>query len=237
MFTKTARFYDAIYSWKDYERETLTLNTFIEKHKQSEGKTLLDVACGTGGHIPYLRQHHYHAEGLDLDEALLKIARHRAPDVPFHHLDMQHFNLGKQFDVVTCLFSSIGYVRTVEALDQTLRTFAHHTKPGGVVLVEPWFSFEDLDFTRTHATFVDEEDFKIARMSSVKVEDHVSIFTFHYLIATPNHVEYLTETHALGLFTPEEYRAAFQQAGLKVHYDPDGLMGRGLYIGVKSDRR
>ena len=36
--------------------------------------TIVDVACGTGGHLTYLK-HHYVAEGLDLDPNLLAIAR------------------------------------------------------------------------------------------------------------------------------------------------------------------
>ena len=68
MFTKSEAFYDAIYSWKNYQREASRLRELIAVHKRSPGQALLDVACGTGSHIPYLRED-FDVEGLDLDPA------------------------------------------------------------------------------------------------------------------------------------------------------------------------
>ncbi len=44
---------------------------------------------------------------------------------------MESFDLAKEFDVITCLFRAIGYVRTLPALEATLRNFARHLRPGG----------------------------------------------------------------------------------------------------------
>jgi ubiquinone/menaquinone biosynthesis C-methylase UbiE len=54
MFTKSARFYDAIYSFKDYAQESAKIDALIRQHSHSGGSTLLDVACGTGAHSGYL---------------------------------------------------------------------------------------------------------------------------------------------------------------------------------------
>jgi hypothetical protein len=66
------------------------------------------------------------------------------------------------------------------------------------------------------------------------LQDGACIVDFHDLVATPEAVEHLTEHHELGLFTDEDYRAAFAAAGLAVAYDAEGLMGRGLYIGTQA---
>ncbi len=233
MFTKSQRFYDAIYSGKDYAEEARRLKRFIAQFKRSAGNALLDIACGTASHAPYLRDD-FTYEGLDLDPEMLALARQRFPDIPFHQGDMADFALGRQFDVVTCLFSSIAYTRTVPRLHQAIATMARHVCPGGVLLIEPFFTPEAWTPGQPHALFVDQPALKLARMNVSGVDGAIAILDFHYLVGTSDGVEYFTEHHELGLFTDADYRAAFAQAGLDIQYDAEGLIGRGLYIGTHA---
>ena len=98
MFSKTAQYYDKIYSFKDYEAETQTLLALLRENTRIEGGQLLDVACGTGCHIEYLKKH-FEVEGLDISEELLEMAHQRNPEVVVHQGDMTDFCLGRQFDV------------------------------------------------------------------------------------------------------------------------------------------
>jgi SAM-dependent methyltransferase len=233
VFTRSQRFYDAIYSWKDYAEEAAQIKRLISEYKRSSGTTLLDVACGTGGHIPYLSPD-FAYEGLDLDPEMLALAKKRFPDVAFHQGDMADFDLGRQFDVVTCLFSSIAYTRTVPRLQQAIGTLARHVSPGGVLLIGAFITPEDWNPGHPYALFVDQPDLKIARMNVSSAEGEVAILDFHYLVATTEGVEHFTEHHELGLFTDDEYRGALAQAGMDVRIDATWLMGRGLYIGTHA---
>ena len=230
MFRQSARLYDAVYSWKDYPREAELVHEFVQARKPGAA-TLLDVACGTGAHLAELRRR-YRCEGLDRNADLLAVARERLPDLPLHEGDMRDFDLGRRFDAVTCLFSSIGYVMTVEALEAAIAAMARHLEPGGVLLVEPWLSPEAVRTPHVAAVFVDEPELKIARVNTIEVDGRTSSFEFHYVVGTPADVEHFTERHELGLFTREEQLAAFRAAGLAVEHDEEGLMGRGLYVGV-----
>ena len=233
-YTKAAEFYDAIYAarGKDYAREAAHVHAIIQRHKRSPGRALLDVACGTGGHLGVLRQH-YDVEGLDLDPAMLAITRRKHPDLPLHQGDMVDFNLGRQFDAVVCLFSSIAYALTVPRLHQTLLTMSRHLWPGGVVIAEPFLKPETVRPGFLSADFVDEPELKIARMNISTMQDRVVSLNFHFLVATPQGTQYFTERHDLAAFTHQEYHEAFQAAGLQMDRDPEGLIGRGLYIGLK----
>lgn len=234
-YERQAAYYDAIYEaqGKDYKKESDQIRGVIEKHKQSGGNDLLDVGCGTSGHFAFLREW-FTVEGLDIDQHMLQVARQRFPDITFHQGNMVDFDLGKQFDVVTCLFSAIGYAMTVPNLQSAIKSLERHTKPGGVVVVEPWFSPDQWKEGRPSTVFVDKPDMKLARINISEREDNISIMNFHFLVATQGNVEYFTELHEIGLFTKEEYMGAFEKAGLQTTFDPEGITGRGLYIGVKQ---
>jgi SAM-dependent methyltransferase len=236
MFSKTAQHYDKIYAAKDYQAEVQQLLPVIEQHLGSRGRRLLDVACGTGHHLAYL-QEDFEVEGLDLSAELLEMARQRLPGVALHLGDMTAFDLGKRFDVVTCLFSSIGYVKTVENLHRAVACMAAHLEPGGIVVLEPWFTPEAWKPNTVHALFIDEPELKIARVNTSYAEGRLSYFDLHHLIGTPQGTDYVVERHELGLFTVEEMEAALEEAGLAVSYDADGLTGRGLYVGKQATER
>jgi len=233
MYEEFAQYYDAIYraQGKDYEKECWRLHLLIQRHKQSPGNALLDVACGTGGHLEHL-QHLYSVEGLDNSEQMLAIARRKLPEVSLHHADMRNFELGRRYDVIVCLFGSIGYVETVDGLQGTVRNMARHLAPGGVLLVEPWLYPEEFRPGYLHAVLVDEPELKLARLSRSWREDHVMVIDFHFLVATPEELRHFTEVHRLGLFAREAYVNALEKAGLQALIDPEGL-GRELFIGVK----
>jgi len=234
IYARSAEVYDAIYdsSGKDYAQEAEKLRTLIEKHKRSSGNALLDVACGTGRHLEHLRQW-YDVEGLDLSPEMLEVARRRLSDVPLHRGDMLDFRLERRFDAVTCLFGSIAYVKTIDRLRRAVANLAEHIVPGGVLLLEPFIRPEDFRPNYLHAGFVDRPDLKVVRMNVSAREGNLFIANFHYLVGTPAGIEYFTECHELGMFTDEEYREALRSAGLEVTHDPEGLMGRGLFIGRK----
>lgn len=234
MYSESAHLYDTIYlsQGKDYAAETRRICELAQQHQKSVGNDLLDVACGTGLHSGYLTEF-YQVEGIDLDENMLAVAREKYPGIPFQAGDMRDFDLGRQFDVITCLFSAIGYMQDTDQLHQAIGNMGKHLKPGGVMLVEPWFTPDAWKPGNVHTTFVDQPDLKIVRMNLSERKGNLSFFTFHFLVGTPQGVEYFSEYHELALFTHEEYLESFRVNHLDVLYDADGLYGRGLYIGKK----
>jgi ubiquinone/menaquinone biosynthesis C-methylase UbiE len=227
-----AKYYDKIYSFKDYEQEASKITLVIEQRLQSEGRRMLDVACGTGKHIEYLKDE-FDVEGLDVSREMLDIARVRNPNVTFHQADMIDFDLDKKFDVITCLFSAIAYAKTFELAARAIACMSRHLVAGGLLIIEPWFPPEVWHAGTVHAMLIDEPNLKIARVNTSFVKGRISYFDLHHLIGTPEGTTHFVEHHELGLFTIEEMKQMFADAGLSVSYNVKGIAGRGLYIGEK----
>ena len=236
-YTKVARIYDAVQrgAGKEYEHEAQQIHALIQQYKRSGEESLLDVACGTGAHLEHLRQW-YAVEGLDLNGDMLDVARKRLPGVKLHWANLVDFNLNIQFSAITCLSGSIGYAKTFDNLRSSVQAMARHLLPGGVLILEPWFTPETYRDDEPNATFVDEPDLKLARLYKNELRGNIAVLKMHYLLTASETIEHFVDLHEMALFTNQEYCAAIYGAELELTHIPDGLTGRGLYIGVKPEK-
>ncbi len=234
MFTASAEFYDLVYStFKDYPAEAARIADLL-RGIDPAFRSVLDVACGTGEHARLLAARGFAVDGLDLDPAFVRIAAGKHPDGRFFEADMKAFRLPFRYDAVLCLFSSIGYLRTLDGVRQALVCFREHLAPGGVVLVEPWFVPGVLDPSRVMRNDGQAGDVHVARVSRVEIDGRVSRVLFDYEVSDRHGTRRASEVHVLGLFTTEELLATFREAGFEVRYDADGLTGRGLYTAAAA---
>ncbi len=235
MYDKFAEIYDLIYSFLDYDKSVGMLKNLIENHKLSSGNKLLDIGCGTGKHINFFKND-FSCTGVDISKKMLDHAKEKISDVRFIQADMINMDLKEKFDIITCLFSSIGYVKTLENLRKTIITFANHLKQGGIVIIEPWLTPSIFTPGLPSMETYEDDNIKIARLNVSKVEGIISSFVMHFLIAKRNQdVTYFKETHELGLFETEQTKNFMKEAGLETIYLEEGLeVQRGLFIGIKE---
>ena len=233
MYVKSASYYDAIYAFRDYAAGAAAIEDVVRERMPS-ARSLLDVACGTALHLEHWREE-LDVEGLDLSPELLRIAATRCPGVPLHQADMTDFHLGRQFDVVTCLFSAIAYVRTLDRARSAIASMAAHLRPGGLLLLEPWFTPESYWVGHLTSNVVERPELKISWMYvSALRGKRMSVLDIHFQVGTPSGIDQFHEVHEMGLFTDAEYRNAMADAALATTYRRDATFSRGLYIGRKK---
>ena len=233
MYREDANLYDLIYSGKDYKSEAADVRALIKRYQRSYGKELLDVACGTAEHLTFLKQG-LRCTGVDINGGMLRIAKRKLPSIRFVSQDMTKLALHRRFDVITCLFSSIGYLRTEGELSRTFKAFAKHLKPGGVALIEPWLTPEKFKQGYPHMTTYNSKKMKIARLSVSSKRGPFSVIDFHWLVAKEGkRVRHFVDHHELRLTTSHRLIQLLQAAGLEAKYLEKGLGDRGILVGVK----
>jgi SAM-dependent methyltransferase len=222
-------FYDALE--KDYEDEAAIVLEHV-RARRPDATSLLDVACGTGRHLEVFART-MRGTGVDIDPDMVAVARRRCGRaVRVQQGDMRTLDLGRRFDVVTCLFSSVAYMHTVRALREAVAAMARHLRPGGVVVVEPWYTHETWEDGHLAVLTVDEPDRKAARVSVASRRGDIAALDFDIVVATTAGTAHVHERHELRLFRIDQYVAAFAAAGLvDVEVDDDGLYGLGLVVG------
>jgi SAM-dependent methyltransferase len=233
MFRNSAHIYDLIYEaqGKDYEAEARQIDEIV-KERFPGASSLLDVACGTGGHLAHL-QEAYEVVGLDIDPGMLDQARRRLPDVELVEGDMRTVRLGRQFDAVICLFSSIGYMRSPEELTEAARTMAEHLGPGGVLIVDGWVRPDNwFDPGIIHSETARTDSMIVVRSSRSERRGNKTLLEMHHLVTTLQRIDHFVDHHELTLFSANEYERAFTDAGLTVEVIPSPMAGRDRYIGM-----
>lgn len=233
MYTKSAQLYDELYHFKDYSAAATELRAVLQK-LYPNARSLLDVGCSTGRHLMHLR-HELEVEGLDINGDLLAIARARLPGVTLHQGDMTNFDLGRTFDVVTCLFASIAYVCTIDRLNRAVEMLAKHVVLGGLLFIEPWIS--PTDYWRKNVVMNTSErpERKMVWMYVGEEKDNIVTNHIRFLVGTPEGVSHFSEVHRMGLFQHQDYLTALAAAGMTLlSYDSSGFFGNGLYIARRT---
>jgi ubiquinone/menaquinone biosynthesis C-methylase UbiE len=232
-FHELAQYYDALNDWKDYEGESRRLEDIARRFGPKGNTTWLDVACGTGRHLEFLRASHA-VVGVDGSRFMLRPARRRLPGVRLVLGDMRTFHLGRRFDVVSCLFSAIGHLGTKEDVRKTFANFARHLNPGGVAIVEPWFGPAAFHPGTVYLRKTESPDLTAVRLSYSTRRGNRSTIQWHFLIGKPGRgIRYYRATDVGLLLTRDELVRCMRSAGLRPHLLTRGLMpGRGLLVGV-----
>ncbi|MEP7135364.1 MAG: class I SAM-dependent methyltransferase [Chloroflexota bacterium] len=94
---------------------------------------ILDAGCGTGRMAIELARRGIAVTGVDLDEVMLKQAKHKAPHLDWRLGDLSTIELEHAFDVVVLAGNVMIYV-TPGTEAAVLVNMARHLKPGGLLV-------------------------------------------------------------------------------------------------------
>jgi SAM-dependent methyltransferase len=99
-------------------------------------RTWLDLCCGGGSLLRHACKAGFETVGLDCSPHQLQFARRNAPAAALARGDVRDFDLGRQFDVVTCMFDSLNYLTSRRDFVGAITNARRHLAPGGVFIFD-----------------------------------------------------------------------------------------------------
>ena len=136
-YTAFAAIYDRVMRDVDYPNWSEHVIRLAKRFK-FKGKRWLDLACGTGSTSLELIPRGYEMTGVDFAEDMLRIGEEKADELgyqlPLLQGRMEAFaqdGLGRDFDVVICLYDSLNYLTDPEVVKKCFREVHAHLRPGG----------------------------------------------------------------------------------------------------------
>lgn len=233
MYADAARYYDLIHAerGRDAAAEADLVLAELRRRHPAPIARLLDVACGTGAHLPRFAESAA-VHGVDASAAMLAVAAEVCPAAVLTQADMRRFDLGWRFDAVVCLFSGIGYLTDEADLRRAVATMARHLEPGGVLMVEGWVEPEHWLGASVHAEAAHGDDLAVARVMRSRRDGALTEIDMRYTAASADGISTVDEHHVMRLSDPAEFEAAYAAAGLTFERLPNMLHpGRAVYAG------
>lgn len=230
-FRRSAFVYDLLYEHLvDYDWHANHLRQLI-MDRLPQATSLTEMAVGTGQILSRMNQW-FDVVGCDLSPEMISVCEARHPDLDVRLGDYINVDLGGRFDVVICVFSSIGYVRTEDRLRAAFRNFARHVKPHGVVIVDGWLRpAVAIDGFRSAET-IESDEATLTRSVLAKINNGETDMLAGHTLITADGIEYFEERHRMGLFEDATYIDALDRAGFIDLAVEEGFDRRGRFVGV-----
>ena len=121
-----------------------------------------------------------------------------------------------------------------QRLEKAAACLAAAVRPGGVLLLEPWFTEEKWLSGSPHMNTFSDVDLKVCRQVVSRNEGPMSIMDMHWLVARRNgEVTHHVDHHEMYMCPHDRLVAIFEAAGFEMRLEPGILKERGLFVGVR----
>ncbi len=130
------RYYKLLYGHRDEDDARAWANAILLRSGCGPGAELLDMGCGRGRHARWFAANGLKVTGIDLSTESIQEARSECPDATFTVHDMRTTFAQGRFDLVVCLFTSLGYSADRSDDQRAVDAAARALKPGGLFVLD-----------------------------------------------------------------------------------------------------
>lgn len=209
-FGRYAAFYDLLNEGKDYRGEVAYIHALIQA-SNPQANRLVELGCGTGGHIGWLADLGYSCTGVDMNESMLEIARSKYPRIAFEKQDIRHLDIGENYDVVLALYHVVNYLSTDEELFELTKKLSERLNPGGLFIFDSWHApavLHDPPVSREREFASDTMHVKRVSYPTHDIDARVVDVAFNFEVEDVGERHSFEEVHRMHYYTSETVRRA-----------------------------
>ena len=227
MFGKEySSYYDLLYGDKDYEREVQYVENLLEDLSPIKVKRIIDVACGTGGHVIPLAKRGFKVLGMDISTHMLKIAREKSKDLAIDHNisfrpgDMRSYQPLGKFDACLCMFAALGYLSDHQQVLAALNSMHRHLRGNGLLIFDVWNGLAVMSIKPSRRTKrIRRSGIILTRRAKSRLDTMNSTCTVKYDLVVKgltSKIEKFSETHRMRYFYPDELGLLLKLSGFNL---------------------
>jgi SAM-dependent methyltransferase len=217
-----ASVYELVNSGKNYELEACFILDLFTKHRSRQPKSLLDIGCGTGGHLSVFESKVPLLAGIELSQPMADIARKKlSPKTEIHNINFMDYTSNIEFDLIVSLFHVFSYQTDIKKCVDFLENARTSLKSDGILIFDYWNrSAWEFDPPVTRTKSVENEELKVFRTSSPKIDRldgcvNISMDLFIKSKSEQGWIQ-IKEDHEMRAFTKLEVELLCKASGLKV---------------------
>ncbi len=160
-YANFAAYYDALTKNVEYPLRAARLHHLIAKNIRTDGRILLDLACGSGSLSEEMARLGYDVIGVDNSPAMLAAAMDKKFEsgLPIQYLcqDMREIDMFGTIDITVCALDSLNHLPSLADVERVFERVSLFAMPGGLFVFDMNTIYKHREILRD-STFVYDTD-------------------------------------------------------------------------------
>jgi hypothetical protein len=229
-FNLYSKYYDLLYSDKDYKKEVEYILNHIKRYIPNCNH-ILELGFGSGNHAIHFIDYGLKVSGIEKSLEMVELAKNKnlSNFFPFHG-DITSFHIEQKFDTAISLFHVISYLTDNLQIEQCLLNVNNHLNAGGIFIFDIWY---------TPAVYSQKPEIRIKRLSDENLsivrisepnmiaEENIVEVNFDLFIEDKanSSIHKINELHKMRHFSVPELKLFAKNSGFEWVYAEEYLTG------------
>lgn len=172
-YKNLSRIYDSAISvfWDNYWG---IVKQFIDLNHKYD---VLDLGCGTGNAIPYLKPYLTSYKGIDLSRYMLNIAKIEYPEYDFSCSSITNFKIAKKYNLIICAFDTINHLLSLKDWKSVFLNASDSLNEGGIFIFDATTPYDHKFNWPNYHNVIEKNDLFLSQRGEYSKEGVAKLFS------------------------------------------------------------